>query len=147
MSADYPKQLYQSRFYQAWSNMKRRCNDSTNKRYAHYGARGIGYDPKWEKFSGFYEDMFSGYDNTLTLDRIDNDKGYSLENCRWATISEQMNNMSTNHRVTINGVTKTMAQWIVLSGIKSSTVHQRINAYGWSIYDSLFTPTKKWSRS
>lgn len=92
-------------FYKKWLHMKSRCNYEGNNRYHNYGGRGITYDPKWEQFEGFYEDMYESYckhveeygERNTTLDRIDHNKNYSKENCRWATYIEQENN-KTNTR-------------------------------------------------
>lgn len=130
-------ELYQTRIYKAWSNMKTRCNNPKFNEYHRYGGRGISYCKEWDRFESFYLDMVDGYSDTLTLDRIDNDKGYSKDNCRWATIEEQTNGRSTNRVITINGRTQTLAQWIRVSGLKSSTVRQRFYVYGWSAVKAL----------
>ena len=71
--------------------MVKRCGNSNDPAYKRYGGRGIYVDPRWLKFENFLEDMG---DRPLdrTLDRIDNDKGYTKDNCRWATKSQQANN-------------------------------------------------------
>ena len=84
-----------TRIYQCWADMKTRCNRPTNPFYHRYGGRGIGYCPEWEHFESFYKwAMSHGYENHLTLERIDNDKGYSPDNCKWATQHEQAMNKS-----------------------------------------------------
>jgi hypothetical protein len=83
-----------TRFYRIWSDMKRRCNNPHNSHYYLYGGRGITYNPTWEHFENFQKDMQEGYNDTLTLDRIDNNKGYSKENCRWVTKKQQCENRS-----------------------------------------------------
>jgi hypothetical protein len=92
---------------------------------------------KWHSFDAFYEDMINGYSLGLEIDRINNDKGYSLDNCRWATAKEQANNRRTNTFFTIDDVTKTLAQWCETVNIKPSTVRQRLYVYKWSVKKSF----------
>jgi AP2 domain len=75
--------LCHTREHRIWVGMKQRCNNPNFKHYENYGGRGITYDPRWEKFENFYEDMGNCPDG-LELDRIDNELGYSKENCQWA---------------------------------------------------------------
>ena len=81
-----------TRVYNIWSHMKRRCNNKHNNAYERYGGRGITYDHKWETFEGFWEDMEEGYEEHLTLDRKDNNKGYCKDNCRWVGYDKQNQN-------------------------------------------------------
>lgn len=81
----YPKE------YVMWSNMKQRCDNPKNPRYNDYGGRGITYDPHWKSFISFLNDLGT-CPKHLSLDRIENDLGYTKENCRWATRKEQQNN-------------------------------------------------------
>lgn len=96
-----------------WINMRSRCNNPKNKRYNRYGGRGIKICDEWENdFSAFYNwAINNGYEESLTLDRIDNDLGYFPDNCRWVDKKTQANNRSTNKMYTINGETKTLAEW------------------------------------
>lgn len=121
------------RIYTIWLNMKARCLNPKNPAYARYGGRGLGFDPRWTGFKNFANDMADSYKDGLTLERIDNNKGYSKENCRWATHKEQNNNKRNNNFVFFHGLTKTLPQWAEFLGIKSSTIRQRYYVYGWTI--------------
>jgi hypothetical protein len=125
-----------SRIYQAWGNMKRRCNDPSNKSFQNYGGRGITYDKRWELFDNFYEDMKEGYADNLTLDRIDVDKDYSKENCRWVDFETQMNNMTTNHLVTYKGETMTQAEFARKYNLDYELFRHRMKK-GWSLERSM----------
>jgi hypothetical protein len=80
-----------SRVYKTWCNMIQRCNNKNNNTYAYYGGRGIVISPDWLVFENFYHDM-GDPPAGLTLDRLDNNQGYSTSNCRWADRSAQMHN-------------------------------------------------------
>ncbi len=123
--------------YGSWTNMKKRCNSPAYHHAYRYSGRGISYDPKWENFAGFYEDMGQTYKPGLTLERIDNDKDYSKSNCRWATRREQANNTRRNRWIKYHGVTKTLSQWARTYGLKRSTVAQRYYVYKWPL-DRIF---------
>ena len=82
--------LSKSRQYYIWRSMKQRVDNPNRKDYAHYGGRGIKYDPTWKTFNGFWEDMAETYADNLTLDRIDPNKDYCKENCRWIPMDEQV---------------------------------------------------------
>lgn len=81
--------MYGTRPYRIWSGMKTRCNNSDVKEYPDYGGRGITYDPKWETFEGFWEDMQEGYSDDLTIDRNDTNGNYEKSNCSWECMSVQ----------------------------------------------------------
>jgi hypothetical protein len=123
--------------YGSWYNMKTRCNNPKATNAKRWSGRGITYDPRWNSFLNFLEDMGERPEGT-SLDRKDNDKGYSKENCRWATLIEQANNQSHNHRITYEGETLTLTQWALKMGLKQSTVRRRLER-GWSVEKALCT--------
>lgn len=116
-----------TRLYSIWQGMKARCYRPSHPHYDRYGGRGITICDAWkDDFQAFREwALTHGYSDKLTIDRVDNDKGYSPENCRWATDKEQGNNRCQNVLVEINGETRTIAEWAIKSGIKFQTVYRR----------------------
>jgi len=127
-----------TRPYHIWGGLRQRCINKNDKDYYRYGGRGITFDPKWLTFEGFWEDMQEGYADNLSLDRKDNNKGYFKDNCRWATSSEQQNNMRSNRYLTFNGEIKTLTQWSRKLNIPISTIFSRLH-YGWTVEKTLST--------
>jgi hypothetical protein len=115
--------------------MIHRCRNPNSPIYHHYGGRGITVDPKWDTFMGFLEDMGKAPDE-LTLDRIDNDKGYSKENCRWVTMAVQANNKRNNRYLTSNGETLSLSQWARKLGVCTETIRKRLNR-GWTVESAV----------
>lgn len=132
-----------TRIYRIWKQMKTRCSNPNTDDWKDYGGRGITVCEEWQdNFQAFYEwAMANGYQDDLTIDRIDYDKGYSPDNCKWADITTQANNRHTNHLITINGTTKTCMEWIKDTGISKSTFYQRLRK-GIS-GEALITPPQK----
>ncbi len=126
--------------HHAWRSMYQRCNNPNNPQYHLYGGRGISVCPRWrESFENFLADMGPRPEANYSVDRIDNDKGYSPDNCRWANDLEQSNNTRHNRRITFGGETHTLAEWAKITGISKSGLRWRL-ASGWSIADTLTTP-------
>ena len=102
----------------------------SNSAYEGYGSKGIAVCDRWMEFRNFYEDMGSP-PKGMTLDRRENDKGYSPENCRWATPKQQANNRISNRVISAFGRVQTLQQWAEESGIGAMTIKERLNS-GWS---------------
>jgi hypothetical protein len=123
--------------HHAWRSMYQRCNNPNNPQYSLYGGRGISVCPRWrESFENFLADMGPRPGDNYSVDRIDNNKGYSPDNCRWANDLEQSNNTRHNRRITYNGKTHTLTEWSRITGISKSGLRWRL-ANGWAIADAL----------
>lgn len=127
-----------TRIYKIWAAMHDRCSNPNSPVYYRYGARGITVDPRWDSFEQFYADM-GDRPPGRSLDRRDNDAGYSPENCRWATQAEQNRNTVRNRYLTHQGETMTVAEWGRRTGINPGTLHGRL-AEGWSVEHALTIP-------
>lgn len=127
-----------------WNGIKVRCNDKNRHNYMNYGGRGITICDEWkDDFKAFYDWSIShGWKQGLSIDRIDNDKGYSPDNCRWADTYVQANNSRHCHYITYNGETLTISQWARKVGLKPHTLSARIRS-GWDIERALTTRLMK----
>src|SRR6266852_310292 len=113
-----------SRVYVIWRGMKSRCRPNS-RNHANYFDRGIKGCKRWKKFENFYKDMGDPPDS-LTLERKDNDKGYSFDNCKWATYTEQLNNRRNNHVITAFGKTQNLTQWCTEYNLPITTLKNRL---------------------
>lgn len=133
---------YGTRLYRIWGDMKARCFNPNAISYPNYGGKGITICDEWLTFPPFRDwAMSHGYDDALTVDRIDNSKGYSPSNCRWATVTEQANNRRTSHFVTYNGETLTLIQWARKLNVSYSLLFQRVKC-GWDFEKAITTPAQ-----
>jgi len=126
-------------FYKVWLSMKTRCNNPKSNRFAYYGGKGIKYDPRWDAFNNFYEDMYEGYQEGLTLDRLDSSKNYSKENCRWVGYVAQNNNKSDNIKLKYNGIVYSPKDASLKFSIPLCMVYNR-RRRGWSDKRIIETP-------
>ena len=129
-----------TKIYRLWSMMLDRCNNPKSTFYSHYGERGIKVCSRWNVFENFYTDM-GERPAGKSLDRIDNDKNYSPENCKWSTYREQNNNRRTNRMLTYQGKTQTLQQWSEELGLKYNTLQTRVQR-GWPDHRVLGEPIK-----
>ncbi|MDD3890525.1 MAG: hypothetical protein PHR65_11500 [Syntrophomonadaceae bacterium] len=134
---------HKERLYETWKNMRRRCFDPKNKRWAHYGGRGITICSEWNDYLPFRGwAMANGYADNLTIDRIDVDGNYCPENCRWVDAKTQANNVSRNRIVDVKGQKMTMAELADSLGMSYSAVQHRIER-GWDINKIISTPQRR----
>lgn len=126
-----------SRLYSVWGGMLGRCRNTNNQAYDQYGARHIDVCKEWETFEPFKAWAVShGYNDTLTIDRIDNNKGYFPENCRWVDMRVQSNNRRSNVLLEYAGQQHTIAEWSRICGIHPDTIGYRLK-HGWSVEDAI----------
>lgn len=131
-----------TRLYRIWADIKTRCLNKTCKEYKDYGGRGITLCAEWIHFETFkHWAVNNGYNDSLTIDRIDNNASYSPTNCRWATVKEQNRNQRSNR--VIQG--KCLAEWAEISGINYNTLRHRLRK-GWPFEKAVSTPTLKHTR-
>lgn len=131
-----------SRLYRIWKLMRRRCNNINDVSYPLYGGRGISVCEEWSQYEPFkLWALSNGYSEELSIDRIDPNGNYEPSNCRWATAKEQANNKRNNHKLCFNGETHTISEWSEITGLKRTTIIERINA-GWSEKKTLTCTVK-----
>ena len=125
--------------YTVWRNMIARCTNLNNPRYVDYGARGIGVCEHWLKFENFFADM-GRPENGRTLERKNNDKGYSQENCVWASPIAQNRNRRSSINITYQGVTRTLVEWQEVLQLNYPKTYNRIMKLGWAAKRAFTTP-------
>ena len=127
------------RIHRIWGAMKHRCYSENDTHYSNYGGRGIKICDEWlNDFEAFQEWVLSnGYSDNLTIDRIDGDKGYYPENCRWATQKQQANNFSRNKILEYEGEKHTLTEWCEILGLNYGRTKARINACGWTVEEAF----------
>ena len=136
--------LSHTRIHDIWKELKQRCTNKSNSKYKYYGEKGITVCDEWSNsFINFYNwSIENGYNDTLTIDRIDSSKGYDPSNCRWVSYKVQNNNKSDNKRYIIDGVNKTLSEWCQDYQVPFKRINNRISK-GWDIYKALTTPPLK----
>lgn len=121
-------EISRHRLYQTWNNMIQRCNNPKSSSYMNYGARGINVCDRWLIAKNFINDMYPTFQEGLTLDRINTNKNYEPDNCRWATLNVQHRNTRKiyNHNTSgYRGVSwyRRDNLWVVRIRINSKNVH------------------------
>lgn len=117
--------------------MRTRCNNPNTHEYHRYGGRGIKVCREWDDYFSFRDWAYqNGYNDTLTIDRIDNNGNYCPENCKWSTLAEQQQNRCTSHMVTYNGKTQNLTLWSKEYGVARKTIRARLKK-GWPVEQAL----------
>ena len=132
-----------SRLYHIWNAMRQRCENPNAISYKYYGEKGIFVCEEWKKFSNFCAWALSnGYNDNLTIDRINSNGNYEPSNCKWATNKEQQNHTSYNHLLTHCGETHNITQWAEIIGIPRTALYNRMRR-GRDTERALTQKTKK----
>lgn len=127
--------------YRHWKSMVQRCTNENNRQFSDYGGRGIKVCVRWRDYAKFLKDMGPAPEG-MTLDRRNNNKGYTPGNCRWATRMEQNQNARSNIRVVIAGESRVAADWGRVYGIRKATIYARIKR-GWDPQKACTTPPRR----
>ena len=139
---------WNKRLYKVWNNMRDRCRIPTHTHYKWYGAKGITICLEWDEYLNFYNwALNNGYQDNLTIDRINPKGNYCPENCQWISGSDNIRkaNKDNNKEVllTYNGQTMSYTQWSRHLGFSRGVIRQRIILNGWTIEKALTTPLLK----
>jgi len=132
--------------YYSWSSMKTRCYNINDNAYNNYGGRGIKVCDRWMLFENFLEDM-GKRPSDCTLDRIDNNKGYNPENCKWSTKKQQMQNQSNTLFYIYKGEKRSLKYITEDLNLSHDAVYKRIKISGWDIDKAINTPIRRRSTS
>jgi hypothetical protein len=132
-----------SRLYSIYQGMTRRCYYPDNQNYKYYGGKGIVICNEWKTdFSAFKKwALENGYQDNLTIDRINTNGNYEPSNCRWVSMKEQCNNRTSNHLITYKGKTQNLKQWCIELNLNYGIMESRINRYKWSVEKAFETKT------
>ena len=132
--------------YVVWQSVKQRCYDSKCVSYEYYGGRDIKVCDRWlESFENFYEDMGERPTDKHKLGRLDIQKNYEPSNCKWTLKTLRLNIGKNSRYLTVDGETKTMKEWSIISGIRYGAIKDRVNR-GWEHKEAIFKPTGKYIR-
>lgn len=133
-----------TKLHNIWCDMRERCENSKSDTKGLYCNRGITVCEEWHDYLNFRSWALSnGYNDGLTIDRIDNDKGYCPDNCRWSTPREQANNKRNNRIISINGTEKPISEWCREYGISVVSVYRRVRNYHMSFVEAITIPPVK----
>lgn len=130
--------MRRTKLWSVWQGMLNRCRNPKVPAFVNYGGRGITVCDRWLVFQNFAEDMGNPPLGML-LDRVDNSIGYTPDNCRWATRTEQNRNRRNLRMLTVDGQTKCIGEWSELTGLEIRTIIQRLKI-GWPVRDAVMTP-------
>ncbi len=133
--------LSTSPVYAVWDSMIQRCHNPSRKDFPHYGGRGIQVCDKWRKFENFLSDMGQP-PKGMSLERIDVNRGYSLDNCTWIPKADQYYNRTDTKYLEIDGVKQPLGLWAKQKNLKYRLLSDRVRR-GWPVEKLFIAPLKK----
>ena len=141
--------MSKSSLYKIWNGMKFRCTNKNSGSYKNYGQRGISVCEEWFNNPQLFIEwaLKNGYKEGLTIDRIDNEKDYCPENCRWISKGEQAKNRRMNYCIEYKGEAKTLWELCEELNLNYNLVHNRIKKLGWSLEKAISTPVNENKRN
>jgi hypothetical protein len=135
--------------YNSWVSMKNRCLNPTSKSYINYGAKGISICDEWLDYTNFKQwALNNNWDESLTIDRIDNNKNYEPSNCKWSTYLEQENHRCDNINITYKGKTQTLSMWCRELDMNINTIKYRLNNPKFTSIEDVFErPLQRYNKT
>lgn len=131
--------------YYVWRGMLFRCNVASCSAYSNYGGRGIKVCERWNRFDNFYADMGDRPSPQHEIDRIDVNKDYTPDNCRWVTVKEQQRNRRSNVMITYEGRTQCIAAWAEERGMTTMQLWRRLRNKKWTIHEAMTVPVSRFN--
>lgn len=131
--------LSNTRTYRIWQGMMARCYKLHNHAYQNYGGRGITVCERWHSVTNFVADMGEAPE-CATIERVNNNAGYSPDNCKWASPKEQVSNRRVTFKVTWNGETRPLTEWADIYGFKYHALYNRIVVHKWPLSRAFNQP-------
>lgn len=133
-----------TRLYREWAGIVQRCTNPKDTSWERYGAKGVTICDEWRSFPAFRDWAFAnGYDDSLTIDRIDPNGNYEPSNCRWASVREQANNKQGTLWIEYGGERLQLSYWAERLGLPYHTLYDRLHRYGWSVDRAFTEPVRR----
>lgn len=134
--------LYKTPEYRVWAAMIQRCTNENSAMWPDYGGRGIRVCERWRRFENFYEDMGERPTSKMTIERVDNDRGYEPDNCRWATRTTQNRNTRRSNMIEFQGETRPLTEWAEVLELSYDMLRGRLRR-GWTFEQAVAEAPKK----
>ncbi len=133
-----------TRLYREWAGIVQRCTNPKDTSWGRYGAKGVTVCNEWRSFPAFRKWAYAnGYNDSLTIDRVNPNGNYDPSNCRWASVREQANNKQGTLWIEYSGERLQLSYWADRLGINYHTLYDRLYLHGWSVEKAFTTPVRR----